>query len=366
MKLKIFIVLLFYGTMLKAAYVDKAVLSHVRISGQHDTIGFNLAKDLPDFIYEQIKLGKLTLWSSPEKLTRLNFAALQQLEKNSNAPFVNCSDIFLYEFWDCSSRKLNFVIAGISFIYNNNNVLKPYGYIDAQEAFRLLATNLIPVNANAPADLTYWEAINSKRFNFTIVQYGKKKFSSKPLEAIQLKTKIFNDKRKLNPAIPWPSTKHIGYELEDDYLVDFDVSQNLKKGLEKHLNNNRDLVKTHDNHNFYDSGDYKGYFQVTGLQVYETWQKRGPLLLTYVDSMVIYVNNKKLAAFSGEEIRALSFRISFKSVIDILKEKSFKLTIFSINRVLIEPQNQEAYKKALAEYKWTQLTEYVKYENTKD
>jgi len=350
----------------KAVYVDKPVLSHVRISGQHDTFGFNLAMHLPDFIYEQVKAGQLTLWASPKKITRLNFSALQEIERSSNTKFKNCSDVFLHEFWDCSKRKLSFVIAGFSFMYNSGEVRKPYGFIDAQEAFRLLASNLIPCNPNAPADLTYWEAINSKRFNFTIVQYGRKQFASKPMESVELKNKIFDGKRKMDPKIPWPNSKLIIYELEDDYLIDHDYSQYLKKGLEKYFNKNRSLIQSHDPGNFYDSGDYKGYFQVTGLQIHETWSKRGPLFLSYVDSMVVYINNKKMMAFTVEEIRNFNMKIRFKSVIDILKEKSFKLNIISINNVLIDPKNQALYKKGLEEYKWTQITEYVKYESTKD
>jgi len=349
-----------------AAYVDKPVLSHVRVSGQHDTIGFNLAMHLPDFIYAQVESGRLNLWGSPKKQTKLNLAALKAIENSSNTKFNNCSDVFLHEFWDCSRGKLSFVIAGFSFMYNSNGVRKPYGYIDAKEAFRLLASNLIPSNPNAPADLTYWEAINSKRFNFTIVQYGKKQFADKPLEAVDLKKKVFNGKRKLDPNIPWPDSKLIVYELEDDYLVDNDNSQNLKKGLEKYFNTNRNLIKTHDLGHFYDSLDYKGYFEVTGLEIHETWSKRGALLLSYVDSVVVYINNKKMKAFTGDEIRAFTLKIRFKSVIDILKEKSFKLNITAINHVLIEPKNQAVYKKALEDYRWTQITEYVKYESTKD
>lgn len=350
----------------KAVYMDKPVLSHVGVSGQHDTFGFNLAMHLPDFIYEQVEAGNLTLWGSPKKQTPLNIAALKEIERSSKSKFKNCSDLFLHEFWDCSKRKLKFVVAGISFMYNSGTLRKPYGYIDAQEAFRLLASNLMPCNPNAPADLTYWEAINSKRFHFTIVQYGRRQFADKPLEAVELKNKIFNGKRKLDPKIPWPDSKLIVYELEDNYLVDHDYAQYLKKGLEKYFNKNRTLIKSHDLGNFYDSGDYKGYFQVTGLQIHETWSKRGPLLISYVDSMVVYINNKKMRAFTGDEIRSFNLKIRFKSVIDILKEKSFKLNIISINNVLIEPKKQVLYKKGLEDYKWTQLTEYVKYESTKD
>ena len=368
MNLKIIILCLgvFLSNECSAAYVDKPVLSHVRVRGQHDTIGFNLAMHLPDFIYKQLEAGNLTLWGSPKKQTILNLAALKQIEASSNTKFKNCSDIFLYEYWNCSKRKLSFVIAGISFMYNSGGVRKPYGYIDINEAFRLLASNLIPANPNAPADLTYWEAINSKRFNFTIVQYGRKQFTDNPLDAVALKNNLFNGKRKLSPFIPWPNTKLITYELVNDYLIEYDYAQNLIKGLEKHFNKNRDLIKSHDNGNFYDTADYKGYFQVTGLQVFETWQKRGPLLLSYTDSIVVFINNKKIKAFTGDEIRAFNVKIRFKSIIDILKEKSFKLNIIEINNVLIEPKSQVLYKKALEDYKWTQLTEYVKYETTKD
>lgn len=363
--------LLFLLTLLsfgyiKAAYVDKAVLIHVRISNQHDTVGFNLAKDLPDFIYKNLKSGKLSLWDSPAKKTKINFNALQEVESSSSTEFKSCSDIFLHEFWDCTKRKLKYVTVGFSFVYYKDKTLKPYGYIDAKEAFRLLAGNYIPANPNAPADLTYWEAISSKRFNFTIVQYGRKGFTKDPLKAVALKTKIFNGKRRLDPEIKWPESKNICYELIDDFTKDYDVAINLKKGLEQHINKNRDIVKNHDYGDFYKDGDFKGYFAITGIQVYETWEKRGSVLISFVDSVVLIVNNKRLKALTNKELRALNLRIKFKTVIDLLKEKSFKLNIIEINRVPIKPENQVLYKKGLEGYNWTQITEYVKYENAKE
>lgn len=364
-KILLYLLLITLSYSVHASYVDKAVLSHVRISGQHDTIGFNLAQQLPDFIYEQLKRGKLDLWDSPAKNAKLNFLALEQIEESSNTEFKNCSDIFLYEFWDCSRRSLRFVIAGFSFVYYKDETLKPYGFIDAKEAFRLLATNYIPVNPNAPADLTYWEAINSKRFKFTIVQYGNKDFTSDPLKSVELKKDIFNGKRSLDPNVQWKPSKNIRYELVEDYTKEYDAAINLKQGLESFINKNRDWVRKKDKGYFYKNAEYKDYFTITGVHVYETWEKRGNVLLSFVDSVVLFVNNKQLRAYTNEDLRQMNLRIRFKSIIDILKEKSFNLNILEINRVLIEPDNQELYKTALEQYNWTQLTEYVKYENTK-
>lgn len=368
MKKGVLIVLFFtvFSGIANAAYVDKPVLTHVRAAGQHDTVGFNLAQDLPNFIYAKLAEGRLTLWDSPAKVTKINFLALQQVETSSASKFVDCSDLFLYEFWDCTRNKLKFVMAGISFVYYREGKLKPYGYIDAQEAFRLLATHYIPCNANAPADLTYWQALNSKRFNFSIVQYGRKNFTKNPIKSIEIKDKVFNDKRKLDPKIIWASSKNISYKLVEDYSKDYDYAINLKKGLEQYINKNREIVKNHDPGYFYKDEEFKGYFTINDIYFYETWEKRGSLLISHVDSIVLIVNNKRLKAFTEEDLRSINLRIKFKSVIDVLKEKDFDLTIVEINRVPIAPQNRKLYKKALEGYSWTRLTEYVKYENKND
>jgi len=358
-----FLFLLYCNCNISNAFVDKAVMIHTRLTGQHDTVGFNLAQELPDFIYLQLKQGKLTLWDSPKKQTKINFVALQQIEKASNTAFNNCSDIFLHEFWNCSKRSLSFVIAGFSFAYKNQEVFAPFGYIDAKEAFNLLAKTPIPCNANAPADLTFWEAINSKRYAFNIVQYGGRTFEKKPMDAVKLRDKIFNGKRKLIPGIPWLETKNIGYELVDDLAIDKDWSIDVKKGIEELLNKDKNIVNMHGGSAYFDTGNYRGYFAVTGLEIHETWQKREGLVFYFIDSMIVYVNNKRLTAFSNTEIDNLRVTIRFKTISDILKEKNFKISIFKINRNFIEPKNKEAYKKALESYKWTQISEYVKYIN---
>lgn len=359
----VFLLLFFCIVNISNAYVDKAVMTHVRLSGQQDTVGFNLAQDLPDFIYLQLKQGKLTLWDSPKKQTKINFIALQQIEKTSNTAFSNCSDVFLHEFWNCSKRSLSFVIAGFSFAYKSADVFAPFGYVDAQEAFNLLAKTPMPSNVNAPADLTYWEAINSKRYTFNIVQYGGRTFEKKPLDAVKLRDKIFNGKRKLIPAIPWLDTKNIGYELVNDLALDKDWSIDLKKGIEELLNKDKNIVNRHGGNEYFDTGNYRGYFTVTGLEIHEAWQKREGLVFYYIDSMIVYVNNKKLTAFDNQSVEDLKVTIRFKTISDILKEKNFKISIFKINENLIEPKNKEAYKKALESYKWTQISEYVKYIN---
>ena len=75
------------------------------------------------------------------------------------------------------------------------------------------------------------------------------------------------------------------------------------------------------------------------------------------------MNNKKLTAFSSDEIENLNITIRFKTIADILKEKEFKIAITEINHINIDPKEKEAYLKALENYKWTQISQYVKYVN---
>ncbi len=344
-------------------YIDKAVLLHIRISNQHDTIGFNLAQDLPNFIYEQLKNNKLTLWDSPKKKTKINFLALQQIEKSSTANFINCSDIFIHEFWTCNKKTLSFVIAGFSFAFKSEQNFALFGFIDAQEAFAFLSKNNIPVNANAPADISYWEAINSKRFLFTIVQFGKKTLNKTDTQAAQLKQKIFNRKRTIIPSTPWEQSKNIGYELIDNLSIDKDWSIDLKKGLEEFINKDRFWVNEHGGKNLSDTNNYRTYLALTGLQIYETWQKRGNIVFYNIDSIILYVNNQKLSTFNNEDIEKFNLTVRFKTIADVLKEKEFQLNIITINQIPIPPNERAAYKKALENYKWTQITLYVKYTN---
>ena len=64
---------------------------------------------------------------------------------------------------------------------------------------------------------------------------------------------------------------------------------------------------------------------------------------------------------SFEEVAKWQLLINFKTLEDVLLEKAFNFSIYKINRDLIPYNESAVYLKALREYKWTQVSNYVKY-----
>ena len=62
-----------------------------------------------------------------------------------------------------------------------------------------------------------------------------------------------------------------------------------------------------------------------------------------------------------EEVAKWQLLINFKTLEDVLLEKAFNFSLYKINRDLIPYTESAVYLKALREYKWTQVSNYVKY-----
>jgi len=343
------------------SYTEIPVLIHLYGSNQSDTNGFNLVYELPRLIYKKINEGSLTLWDSPKKQIAISASALKNIEVNNNTSFANVESLFINEVWTSSRRRTEFYIVGFSFLAETDKGRISFGYVDALEAFPFLSQNLISTNVNGPAELSFINALYSKKFDFSVIQFGNTDFSKNMGLAQTIKKEAFYSKKKIIGLYTLPKTKMVSYVLEKNLQDPNDPAAAVLLSIENFLNESKEVFFEIGGSKYYNFEKYKSEVSITRIEITEVWEKRGNLIFYYPRYVQLYANNKPLNLLSFDEIMKWKLLIKFKSLEDILTEKNYLFTIFKLNNTMIPANEATFYYKALKDYQWTQVSNYVKF-----
>jgi hypothetical protein len=358
---KLFFIFFIFPLFLRAEEIP--VLLFLSTYDQDDSLGFNLVQSLPEFVYDQIIDGKVSLWDSPKKEDRIEAKTLQQIEKYAQTSFKVTNQLFIYEKWTKDRKSLS--VHPVGFYFSSK---KPdgeevaYGFVDYSELDSVFQFTIVPTNADGNCSMTYDDVLKQKLYNYNIVQYGGKRVES-VAEAIQIK----NDIKPLLPTKKWSEKddcKIVNYMIEDStgskdrtYIQSRKflsaVSKYLTETPELFLNIGGDKLTT-------DPSKFK--INVNKVEMEEYWVRKDSVIDYSLYSMVIYVNNTPLTALSLEEIQQLDFLIGFRSVNDFLKEKEFYFRILKINSQEIPAEKSSAYLNGIKELRWSHVIEWAKYQ----
>lgn len=342
-------------------YTEVPALIHLSKTEQEDTNGFNLVEYLPSLVYKKIQEGKIKLWDSPKKQIVLTFEALQNIENSNSVSFARTQNLFLNELWTSSRRKTEFVIVGISFLSESPKGKISLGYVDMQEALSILSSELIPCNVNGPAQLTYINALYSRRYNFNLLQFGSRDFTVNPASSFSIKRDAFMSKKKVQGLYKFPSNKMVTYVIEKNVSEVNDPGTDCMKSVEKFLNDNKEILFNIGGDKYFDYQKKIFDITITRIEVTEIWEKKGNVISYKPYQVRLFANNKPLNTLSFDEVAKWQLLINFKTLEDVLIEKTFQYSIYKINRDLIAYTEAALYLKALRDYKWTQVSYYVKY-----
>ncbi|MCC6818421.1 MAG: hypothetical protein IT245_05995 [Bacteroidia bacterium] len=342
-------------------YTEVPVLTHLPLGEQEDTFGFNLVEHLPKLVYKSILDGRIILWDSPKKNIAISPEALKNIESNNQVSFASTQNLFLNELWTSSRRKTEFVIIGISFLSESSKGKISFGYIDLKEALPVLGREFIPCNVNGPAQLTYINALFSRRYYFNVLQFGNKDFSVNPSASFSIKKDAFYSKKKVQGLYIIPQTKLVTYVIEKNLAEINDPGTDCMHSIEKYLNDNKEVLFNLGGDKYFDYKKPVTQVTVTRIEITEIWEKKGSLIVYRPFQIRIFANNRPLNTITFEELAKWQILINFKTMEDILQEKSFQYSLYKINKDLIAYTESSLYLKALKEYKWTQVSNYVKY-----
>jgi hypothetical protein len=343
------------------AYTNKPVLVNLNINRQSDSMGFNVVYELQNHCYKYILSGSLKLWDSPQKNIRISPAALQAIEQSSDTRFNKTANVFLHEFWSSGRNKTTFTITGISFINDGPKGKVSYGYIDLQESWNLLAGVMLECNVNGPARIKLTDALYSRNYNFNVVQFGRQTFSKNPESAIKTRDKAFYGRREIEGLYTIPQTKDVYYKIIAHAEDSDDPGTMIVSNLQRFLNENRDVLFNMGADKYYDYKTLKTDVMVTGVEFHEEWKQRSTGIEYEVKNITIYINNKPLNTVAADVIYSWGLLYRFKTMEDLVQEKSYDLVLTRINSTLIPEWDSHKYLKALNVYNWSQVSRYVQF-----
>lgn len=362
-QLKIGFTLLIITFATKAfAYTNVPVQILLDKDKQSDTIGFNLVRDLPDLLYKNIMTGRIKIYDSPAQEVALTPQALRTLEVNTNTTFSNTDKIVINQIWSSNKKRSNFQMVGFTLLNKSpNGTPVSYGFVNAREVYQLLNSVLIPVNINGTYRCTYWEAVLSMRYSYTVIQFGKRNFNTHYNELQEVKMNTFFMGKPVENMVYPPNRKKVSYYILPDYTSKITNSTYLFNGLTQFYKDNLEIY-------FNSGGDkYSNYLDknvkvnVTGIKVTEIWLKNGNEKTYVPTEITIFVNNRPLNNFTMDDLTKYNLLFNFRSIEEILRQKEFQFFITDINGIDIPTNDADKYYKALRIYSWSQLTEAVKY-----
>lgn len=345
----------------KKLYTEVPALVHLSRSEQEDTNGFNLVEHLPALIYKGINEGKLTLWDSPKKQIAISPEALKNIESSNSVSFAKTNNLFINELWTGTRRKTEFVIIGFSFLSESAKGKISFGFIDVVEALPLLTRNYIPCNVNGPAALNYIDALYSRRYQFNLLQFGIRDFTVNPASSIAIKKDAFYSKKKVAGLYKIPQSKMVTYVIEKNVSETNDPGTDCLNSIEQFLNQNKEVLFNIGGDKYFDFHNRLFDMTITRIEITEVWEKKGNQIVYTPHSVRLFANNKPLNTLRFDEVAAWQLLIRFKTLEDVLLEKAFGFSIYKINKDLIPYSESALYLKALREYKWSQVSNYVKY-----
>ena len=368
-KLLTYCLLLFVGLFAqtmdaKNIYSNVPVLIFISADNQPDTMGFNLAAQLPELVYSLLLQEKITLWDSPKKTIRISADALASIEKNTQTEFLKSKNVFLNELWSSGKNKFSFEILGFSFMNEGKNGKVSYGYVDVNEIAQYLFKEQIKTNSNGAAFVSYMAALYSRRYLFHVVQFGSENFEKDILKSETILAQAHDPNKKQLSQIELKPIKEVTYSIEKKPADKTGVGVLLFEGFEKLLSENLEVFFELGADKYFDFKTYRSEFAITRIEVEEVWEKVGDDIVMLPRSITLYVNNKKLNPISIYDLRVLKFNLGLKSIEDILLEKQFVFNLAKINRTFISIEESGLYFRAMKEFSWTQLTRFVKYSKT--
>lgn len=340
----LFIIGSFFGckspSSLPSKYEMEPVLIYLSAIDQPDSIGFNLVESLNKLLYPRIKNGDIALWKTSSKKELINKIQFSELEKSSNKPFIKSNDLFIHEYWQLIGKEFDFMVRGFSFIgKSSNGEPVSFGFIDAVDVIGILKSVKIPTSNQGYSDISYWNAIHSKAFNFNIVQFGKKDFKINPESSVLLKNQACYSKSVKRNFYKPEKSKRITYKIISPSINSNVENKKIYTETENGINSNKQII-LNINKKPFEPKDLIEYWKINTIRVIEKWSNYKNIPLQELEYLIIEVNGKDYK-LSRHQIEELELSINLQGISEYLSEKNFDFIIEKINSETIPPQKSE-------------------------
>jgi hypothetical protein len=336
------------------SYDYTPTLLHVNSYKQHDSIGFNMATELPKLLYSKILSGDVPIWDSPDKQVRVEKGDFMEMEQRARVPFVENPDLFIHQVWNLYKRSFSAGTMGFTFTtVGKDNSRISYGFVDAADVIVLMKDRNIPCNANGTHELSYWNALESMRFEFNLVQFGNNDFKDNPLKSFKIKDQAIKHKRIHRSFYAMPLTKEIEYKVTDPAITSNKENKILYDAINKAINDNKQIVLNAGGASFL-SHLVMANWKVDQVIVVEKWTKQPYLPLQELREIKLFINGG-LIRLGPSQIKDMGMRITFQQPEEFLSGKSFNFIVQRINSQEIAAHESEQYYNALLTQDWNKI-----------
>ncbi len=339
----------------------------VNKDSQTDTFGFNVVDEFLDFVYTKVNEGKLELWDSPRKVSKINFLALQEIENSSGSSFTGSHNFFIYELWSSGRRKTNFDIAGFAFVsVNSKGEDVSFGYLDYTDVANLLKTYYVKPCIDCIYKLSFYDVFMNKMFKFDILYFNDKliinEHSKHPekayLKSLKIKNKAFGEGVTNSNATRVSNSKLITY-----FIVKTDYNKGsaaIFESLEEYFGLHRRELLNYGGKSFIQ--DFRET-EVVFTQCYftELWTKKNGVIKSELVSFEpVSFGNKFNHPITPELIDSMGIRIKEMDFEKYLGIKDFTYHLKSINNIEIDNSMQSLLLEAILSQEWNKISEFIK------
>lgn len=361
MKKALFIFFITFIGLKSFAYSDVPVLIHLKSTEQHDTCGFNIVQLLAENVYKLLKEKSLNLYENPSKKIKMDFSSIEALQLSTQTRFVDCEDLFIYEYWSSNKKESSVTQIGLSFIYTSKSGEKiNYGYADLNECEPLFKKIILMGNVNGPAWFNLSNALKSRKFEYNLVQFGKEDFKQNPKKSFEIKADMFRSSKKLKSYTALQNTKYLYYEmLRNKYPTDIENSEVFYSNLESFFNSNKEEFFNFGAKKYFNYLKPNFTIRIHKIVWVELWEKSGNTITKDIESLRVYFNDKDYLKIGINELDAFNLFFNFQNIKEFLTKREFEFYLTRINSDEINKNKTNIYEKALNVWLWSQLSEFV-------
>lgn len=355
-----FLIGIFFFNAVSAAKLPKSyertpVLLHLSSIKQNDSIGFNLVRALPELIYAKLLTGDLALWEGSDKTKVVGSQEFAALERTAVTPFVGGEDLFIHEYWQIFKKNFTFEIQGFSFTGRTKFGGKiNYGYVDAKDILNLLKTYKIPANASGSSELTYWDALQSKSYQFNLVQFGYNDFRNNANASTFLQYQAIHDPKIQRELATITPIKEISYKVLSPSINSNIENKNFYSIFTEYVNDNKQTIL-----NATDEAHFQTIFfenwKIDNISITEKWSKHQNIPFQELISIELFID-KHAVSLNTKQLEEMGIKVNLQQLPEYISEKRFSFLIEKINNQEIAPQQSEAYYKALSTKPWNKIT----------
>ncbi|MBK8845239.1 MAG: hypothetical protein IPO27_01275 [Bacteroidetes bacterium] len=332
----------------------------------------NASKDIDDgdfvklfneVVYNEIINNRIVLWDSHSKDIYLMGSTLQDIERNSKTSFKDQKFVYIFENWKRSTREIQATTIG--FMFTNKTAAGEdvsYGYIEYKDISSVLQKIKLGVAADGNHNQTLALLLNTKKFNFDILQFAGQPVKSS-IDSEKIKQEYIGN-LGFNTTLFASSEpqKMVSYFIERSVKLDDELAQNgdlFLDALEIYLLNHLDKIAELGNIDIANlsAPDIK----VNRCEVREIWRKgAGSKIIFAPMELIIHINETPLNPINEQRIASYKIEFQGTDLFTFLKGKKFNYIVSSINGQKISRSQAFFYQRALFEANWSNLTGFVK------